>query len=254
MKADKNTLKKAVAEVLEGAPATQVARKYSIDRDTLNSYATRYRLEGEKAFEPHHYSMEEKKELINRHIDKGVSTSMLAVDTGIPETTIKRWVDSYKKDGEDGLLGIRHSRRNQKIMMEEELRMTHAVISDTFKFFDKQGKVWGQEIRQFFEDNKAFQNPIFATYMVNLYHNYRILIEDGAGIIKPGQEYRFTEEEYCSAAVLAWMQIMTISDAMEQRREAEKLLKDPYVILFTKAFGEMMPDLAANNHRDLSIQ
>ncbi len=210
----------AVRQVLNGKPISSVSEEFGIDRKTISLYHSRYHSEGNKAFQKQTYSLKTKKEIVLRHINNGTSIPLLSSEYGIPDTTIRRWVNSSQKYGKLGLTDKRRksNRRHYRIckIVYESINMTSKHFTTDFvKRFD------------------AFKDSGFITFLYYLSKMSIRIIEDKYRGYKNLLD--FTNEEldliYGGARLAFFFTVPS-----EERKKTEEILKhfegEFYTIVF----------------------
>lgn len=208
-------IREAIRLLDSGIPKSQVCRRTGIDKKTLNIYWSRYKTEGEGAFNAKQYSPETKREIIQKHLEKGLSISLLSQDYGIPDITIRRWIKRFRKDGEDGL-----NPQGQEAEEDQYWDLTNRALritSDTFRVFGKTSII--KRIPDMLNERGAFASPEFGGFLVTI---CRLIVRDQA---EPTIAYN-----------TARLILMTIPYKGTMRNEAEELLAMQETKMFVQQF------------------
>ncbi len=208
-------IKEAIKLLESGIPKSRVCRMVGVDKKTLNIYWSRFKTEGEGAFNARRYSREMKIEIVQKHLEKGLSISLLSQDYGIPDTTVRRWIKRFKKDGEDGL-----NPPGQEAEEDQYWDLTNRALritSDTFRVFGKTSII--KRIPDLLNEREAFANPEFGGFLVTI---CRLIVRDQA---EPTIAYN-----------TARLILMTIPYKGTMRNEAEELLAMQETKMFVQQF------------------
>ncbi len=159
----------AMRMLAEGQSRAAVSRLTGIDTKTLGRYWAAYQAEGEEAFkQKRKYSVKFKMAVLDDIEKKGQTVALVSAKYGVPAITIKRWMASKEKGGNAALKDGRRGNVGpywQQVQYRAGQAVTLAMrtLSETLD---------GAMVREVLEKRKVFDNPLFGSFLINLYDIY----------------------------------------------------------------------------------
>jgi transposase-like protein len=216
--------------IAEGQSRAAVSRLTGIDTKTLGRYWAAYQAEGEKAFtqKRKHYSVRFKKTVLDDIEKKGQTVALVSAKYGVPAITIKRWMASKEKGGNAALKDGRRGNVGP-YWQQVQYRAGQAVTLAMRTLSETQD---GTMVREGLEKSKAFDNPLFGSFLINLYDIYSFLLLSDDGENKSPRELAYTS---------ARIQLYAYPRTLDQHREIEELLELSETTTFISAYLNSIP-------------
>ena len=219
----------AMRLIAEGQSRAAVSRLTGIDTKTLGLYWAAYQAEGEEAFkQKRKYSVKFKMAVLDDIEKKGQTVALVSAKYGVPAITIKRWMASKEKGGNAALKDGRRGNAGP-YWQQVQYRAGQAVTLAMRSLSETQDRTM---VREVLEKRKVFDNPLFGSFLVNLYETYSFLILSDEG----GKDGR-RETAYTSARIQLYM----LPRTLDQHRETEELLDLPETGTFITAYLDSIP-------------
>lgn len=248
------TMKKSNEEIIgavhrleAGEPKYSVSKGTGIDRKSLTTYFTRYKRDGESAFDGQRvFSLEEKLDCVNRILVKRMAIGLVSADTGIPNTTLKRWVKAYQDRGQEGLITKREidaikkeEERNNKEMFDRDCRCVNKVSDMVMRLLSDQGTEYEKSIPLKLKGWGVYNNPVFGTFLLDFYR--ACLMIKNSQTIKPKKGEYFSEESLKTAFAFARFKLMAFLHDGTKRKETERIIQEKETQIFLSEFAETIP-------------
>lgn len=153
------------------------------------------------------YTFEFKKQIVMDYINGGGGTQFLAKKYGVPNhAQIQRWIASYKKFGDAGLM---RSRKNNKYTFEFKLHVVELYLSTEVSY---------QELAL----SQGINNPILITKWVN---DFRIAGPDALRSKKKGRKKSLDSKNKIKTVVPSTDEISVDTSAEHVKQLEDELLK-----------------------------
>lgn len=209
----------------EGLSRAAVSRLTGIDTKTLGRYWTRFQAEGEEFFKERRkpYSVKFKKTVLDDIKKKGQTISLVSAKYGVPAITIRRWIASKEKAGSSGLKDGRQ-RNTGPYWNKVQNRAGQAV---TLALRSLSETTDGTMVREELQKRGAFENPIFGTFLINLFNMYSFLILKDEDDEKGRRMMAYTS---------ARIQLYLIPHTVTLRQQTDELIDLPETTAFISTY------------------